>query len=196
MAPTDPDEALERLLEGNARFAADRKLNHGHGADRRSELAGGQAPHAIVLGCADSRVPPEVIFDAGLGELFVVRVAGNTAASAAVLGSIEFAITQLGVRLLLVLGHEACGAVAGAVAATDGAEAPGAIGDVVAPIVPVAAEIAAAEPGLSPDELLDRTVRSNVAAVVADLTDRLGPEAARVAGGVYRLESGRVELVT
>ncbi len=107
----DPDEALERLLEGNARFVADRKLDHD--TLRREELAAGQNPFAVIIGCADSRVPPEVVFDQGLGELFVVRVAGNTAADPLVVGSVEFALTNLGCPLVVVLGHQGCGAVAG-----------------------------------------------------------------------------------
>ena len=148
--PRNGDEALERLLAGNARFAADRKLNDGHGTDRRAELATGQQPWAVIVGCADSRVPPDVIFDAGLGDLFVVRVAGNTAVDPFVLGSVEYALAHLGSPLVLVLGHEGCGAVKGAVAAaTEGATEPGSIGEVIAPIVPVVQGVVEDEHGLS-----------------------------------------------
>lgn len=202
-APRSADAVLERLLEGNARFAADRKLNEGHDTGRREELAAGQEPDAVVLGCADSRVPPDVIFDAGLGELFVVRVAGNTAGAAAVLGSVEFAVTQLGSPLVLVLGHEGCGAVAGAVAAErDGESLPGAIDEAIAPIAPVVATIAQDEPQLDRDALVERAVVANVEATVGDLVarspavaERVESGATKVVGAVYRLGSGRIDLL-
>lgn len=201
--PKSADAALDRLLQGNARFAADRKLNQGHDTLRRHEVAAGQEPFAVVLGCSDSRVPVELIFDTGLGDLFVVRVAGNTAADPIVTGSVEFAVTVLGCPLVLVLGHETCGAIAGAVAATsDGAAPPGAIGDVVAPISPLVAEIAEREPALERDELIERAVTANVGASMRDLVarsdaiaDRVESGSLRVAGGVYRLESGEVDLI-
>ncbi len=104
-------EALERLREGNRRFAADRRS---HGAltsqARRDELTAGQEPFAIILGCSDSRVPAELVFDQGLGDLFVIRVAGNIVASSQV-GSVEFAAERFGTRLVVVLGHSRCGAI-------------------------------------------------------------------------------------
>src|SRR5688572_28409492 len=102
--------SLKRLMAGNARFVADKPSLEHLGAVRRTTLAKGQNPIAIVLCCSDSRVPPEYVFDQGLGDLFVVRVAGNVADEVA-LGSIEYAAEHLGTPLLLVLGHEACGAV-------------------------------------------------------------------------------------
>src|ERR671921_1370459 len=104
-------EALERLREGNARFASKMAssgalLSH----TQRAALAGGQQPFAIILGCSDSRVPAEIVFDQGLGDLFVVRVAGNIVASSQV-GSVEFAAAKFGTRLVVVLGHSQCGAV-------------------------------------------------------------------------------------
>jgi carbonic anhydrase len=201
--PVDPQAALERLLEGNARFAADRKLNPGHDTVRRAEVAVGQRPFAAILGCSDSRVPVEVVFDQGLGDLFVVRVAGNTAADAAVLGSLEFALAELGCPLVLVLGHEGCGAVAAAVAQAEGGAAPpGSIGPAIAPIASVAARVRTEQPGLGSEELASRCVRANVGAVAAGLRERSEIVAARVeagaaaiAGAVYRLESGEVELL-
>ena len=106
-------EALDRILEGNRRFAEGAGASGDFSPSRREGLAEGQAPLAVVLGCADSRVPPEVVFDQGLGDLFVVRVAG-TVVGASVVGSIEFAAEVLGTRLILVLGHSACGAVGAA----------------------------------------------------------------------------------
>src|SRR5438105_3680928 len=120
-AKPTPTGSLQRLKDGNARFAADKPNKRDVGADKRKELAKGQHPFAIVLTCADSRVAPELLFDAGLGELFVLRVAGNIA-DPAVVGSIEYAVEHLHTPLIVVLGHESCGAVA---AALDGAKLPG-----------------------------------------------------------------------
>jgi carbonic anhydrase len=201
--PRDGDEALTRLREGNARFAADRKLNAGHDLARRAELAAGQDPFAVILGCSDSRVPPEVVFDQGLGELFVVRVAGNTAVDPFVLGSVEFALEHLGCSLVLVLGHQSCGAVEGAVAAAvEGSEETGSIGDVIAPIVPVVERVAEESPGLSTGELAERSVRANVGAALRNLSEgsrlvaRLVESGAvTLAGAEYRLPSGEVVLL-
>ena len=105
-------EALDRLREGNLRFASDERgpeVFVGH--DRRTELAAGQDPFAIILGCSDSRVPAEIIFDQGLGDLFVIRVAGNIVAPSQV-GSVEFAADRFRIRLVVVLGHSQCGAIA------------------------------------------------------------------------------------
>ena len=104
-------EALERLKEGNRRFAADvRRVETGVSRRRRDELVTGQTPFAVVLGCSDSRVPVEIVFDQGLGDLFVIRVAGNIIAASQV-GSVEFAAERFGTRLVIVLGHSGCGAV-------------------------------------------------------------------------------------
>jgi len=104
-------EALERLREGNRRFVADDRSQHSSASEaRRRELADRQQPFAIILGCADSRVPAEIIFDQGLGDLFVIRVAGNIVAPSQV-GSVEFAAEQYGTRLVVVLGHSRCGVV-------------------------------------------------------------------------------------
>jgi carbonic anhydrase len=111
----NPEEALKLLKEGNSRFVADKLAERNLGKNRRAELAKGQAPFAIILGCADSRVAPELLFDRGLGDLFVVRVAGNVT-DPAILGSIEYAVEHLGSPLIVVLGHESCGAVKAALA--------------------------------------------------------------------------------
>ena len=103
-------DALELLRDGNRRFVADRKHNARVGATRRNELTERQEPFAIVLGCSDSRVPAEIVFDQGLGDLFVIRVAGNIVAPSQV-GSVEFAAAQFHTRLVVVLGHSGCGAV-------------------------------------------------------------------------------------
>src|SRR6185312_4496639 len=105
-------EALERLREGNRRFMSDDCSGGQHsGKNRRRELESGQEPYATILGCSDSRVPAEIVFDAGLGDLFVIRVAGNIVAPSQV-GSVEFAAAKFGTRLVVVLGHSNCGAIA------------------------------------------------------------------------------------
>src|SRR5690606_36164097 len=104
-------EALDRLTEGNRRFVAERsQRGNGAGNDRRREVAVSQNPFAIILGCSDSRVPAEIIFDQGLGDLFVIRVAGNIVAPSQV-DSVEFAVARYGTRLVVVLGHSSCGAI-------------------------------------------------------------------------------------
>jgi carbonic anhydrase len=109
------DDALARLMDGNARFASDKPLNQGRDTVRRTEQAAGQTPFAIILGCSDSRVQPEIVFDQGIGDLFLVRVAGNTASVPVVVGSIEYAAVTFGCPLLMVLGHDQRGAVKAAI---------------------------------------------------------------------------------
>src|SRR5437660_44710 len=113
-----PEAAFKRLKDGNARFAADQLAKKDVGSKRRAELAKGQRPFAVILTCADSRVAPELIFDQGLGDLFVLRVAGNVT-DPVVLGSIEYAVEHLKTPLIVVLGHEACGAVKAALEDAD-----------------------------------------------------------------------------
>jgi carbonic anhydrase len=105
-----PAEAMQRLRDGNERFVDQKASTAQRDASRRVEIAKGQHPFAVVLGCADSRVPPEVVFDQGLGDLFVIRVAGEVAPPE-VIGSIEYAVEHLGCRTIIVLGHQRCGAV-------------------------------------------------------------------------------------
>lgn len=112
------DAALKILKDGNKRFSSDRPVHERQDIERRSELGGGQEPFAIILSCADSRVVPELIFDTGLGEIFVVRVAGNIANTSSI-ASIEYAVAHLGTKLIVVLGHESCGAVGAAVDNSD-----------------------------------------------------------------------------
>src|SRR5207237_5372942 len=109
-APLTPDQALSRLVAGNQRFVAHKPTHPHEDLARRHDLAGSQHPFAVVLSCSDSRLPPELVFDQGLGDLFVIRVAGNIT-DAAVIGSIEYAVEHLHAPLIVVLGHEKCGAV-------------------------------------------------------------------------------------
>ncbi|MDY7089213.1 MAG: carbonic anhydrase [Actinomycetota bacterium] len=134
---TDQRPAWDRLLEGNRRWIEDRSTAAGdRGASRRAQLSQSQAPFALVVGCADSRVPAEILFDQGLGDLFVVRTAGHVVDSAT-LGSVEYAVGMLGVSLLVVLGHEGCGAVAAATGVVDNAAVPaGYVRDIAERITP------------------------------------------------------------
>ena len=156
-----PAEALSRLSEGNKRFFSG-KLEHPRQTfDRRAELAQSQAPFAVILSCADSLIVPELTFDQGLGDLFVVRVAGNIATDEE-LGSIEYAVQHLGSRLIVVLGHERCGAVKAApdtIAADE--QPPAHIDSLVAAIKPAVDATATAD--------LETTVKANVANVVKKL---------------------------
>jgi carbonic anhydrase len=131
-----PYQALEMLKKGNDEFLHEAPYSFAHGRERRGELARGQAPFAVLVGCSDSRVPPELLFGRGLGELFIVRNAGNTVDTAA-LGSVEYGVGVLGCPLVVVLGHEGCGAVAAALEVMErNANYPGAIGEMIQPIVP------------------------------------------------------------
>ncbi len=186
------DQAIELLKQGNADF-----LNGSCTAtspERIHSLAGGQAPFAVIVGCSDSRTPPETLFNRGLGELFIVRVAGNTVEGSG-LGSVEYGTGVLGARLVLVLGHTQCGAVDAAIeAVTKNVKFPGAIGSVVAPIIPAVRSLKGG------DDLARRAVRANVQRVVARLKAKptLAKSVAdgkiKVAGAVYDLATGKVDF--
>jgi len=189
----NPDKALNLLIAGNKRYVAG-QLHHPHqSANRLHEVAQGQKPYAVILGCADSRVPPELIFDAGLGDLFVIRVAGNIADDA-IMGSIEYAVEHLGTALVVVLGHEKCGAVQ---AAYDGGAASAHIRTLVEHITPV---VEKARKGTG--DGLDNAVRMNVALVVEELkssTPVLSGAVAegkiKIVGARYDLDDGKVEFL-
>lgn len=193
-----PDEALAKLKEGNARFVAAPELCAIDLTKRREEVAKGQAPWATVLACADSRVPPELIFGGlNLGELFVCRNAGNTA-DTDVLGTIEYGGEHLGSPLIVVLGHSSCGAVKAACeVAKTGAELPGHIGLMVEAILPAAK----AEMGKAGDYVAN-TVRENARLVA----QKIGTQSeiikhlveagkVKIVHAVYDLDSGKVEFI-
>jgi carbonic anhydrase len=195
-----PDDVLAKLLEGNKRFMAGQTslLTRRRPGDFAA-LAEGQAPSAIILACADSRVAPELIFDQGIGDLFVVRVAGNVASGAGpiVKGSIEFAVAELGARLIMVLGHSQCGAVKAATAHIEARKAlPGSIG----PLVEIVRPAVALAEGRTGDKL-DNVIRANVEKCVETLKG-LDPILStfaksgelKVVGGVYELQSGKVDV--
>ena len=189
-----PDQALSRLVAGNQRFVAHKATHPHEDLARRHDLAGSQHPFAVVLSCSDSRLPPELIFDQGLGDLFVIRVAGNIT-DAAVVGSIEYAVEHLKSPLIVVLGHEKCGAVTAAM--SGGAESKDHIQALVDEISPVVAEAKK-----DPKDPLDAAVRLNVRKVVGELGASepiLAHEAKaghiRIVGAYYSLDTGAVTLV-
>ena len=192
-----PDQALQTLIDGNRSFVTDSPIRRVQGRARRLELARSQAPFVVLVSCSDSRVPPELLFGRGLGELFIVRNAGNTGDTVA-LGSIEYAVANLGVPLVVVMGHERCGAVEAAVSVvTRNATFPGSIGRMIEPIVPAVLQ-AQRDPG----DLLDNAVRRNVSRTVDRLRTAsepllLAPLAAgklRIVGARYDLDDGSVDF--
>jgi carbonic anhydrase len=189
-AGPDPDQTWKALLDGNTRYAQGHARHPHDSVARRKELTSSQHPSAIILGCADSRVPPEVIFDQGLGDLFVIRVAGNVAPDE-VIASIEYAVAHLGSRLIIVLGHQSCSAVKAAV------EAEGHLGTLIHRIAP-AAQKAKAQGG----DTLDLAVRYNVQNTAAQLKDSvpildqaIRSGKVKIIGARYDLATGKVELV-
>lgn len=193
-------QAFVRLQEGNRRFVAGELDNaQSRSPARRAALAGGQAPFAAILGCSDSRVPLELLFDQGLGDLFVMRVAGNIVTNSE-LGSIEFAVAEFGTPLVVVLGHTNCGAVTGAVDnQTDGM--PAALRFIVEQVRPAVDDVLANGGEDSQASLINNAVRANVRRSVARLEKesellqaRLTQGELRIVGAKYRLESGEVEF--
>jgi carbonic anhydrase len=206
-----PAAALERLIEGNRRFHTRTPAHEGPG--RRlfdASYVEGQRPFAIVVGCSDSRTPVEILFDQGFGDLFVVRVAGNVA-SPAVFGSVEFAASRFGTRLVVVLGHTRCGAIDATLdvmtrGATPESQHVSFITDLIAPniesVVHAAGTDAHGEPGAAHDhDLHHEATRANVLASVAALqresallAELVAAGRVRVVGAEYALETGRVSF--
>jgi carbonic anhydrase len=202
-----PQEALARLVEGNRRFVAGEPERPDQTRDRRAALGDGQHPFALVLSCADSRVPPELVFDAGLGDLFVVRSAGHVL-DHAILGTLEFGVEQIGTPVVVVLGHTGCGAVKATLQARS-AHAAASGTDIDTLLEAIAPAVAEAErevawtpdvPDAVPTAILDLAVKHHVERVVADVrvAPLVAPATARgavlVVGGVYDLATGRVDL--
>ena len=181
----DADQSWQELLTGNRRFAAGAPRHPRQSVARRAEIVAGQHPFAVVVGCADSRVPPEILFDCGLGDLFVLRDAGNVLDEVGE-ASLEYAVEHLAVRLVVVLGHSGCGALT---AVIEGAPVEGHLVRLVEHLRP-AVERAAAKPG----DLLDNAVVENLHSEVARLR-RLEPVlAGRVASGQVRIIGARYDL--
>ncbi len=188
----DPGVALQQLLDGNQRFVAGRMEHPNQTVARRKDVAPAQHPFASVLACSDSRTPPSVLFDRGLGDLFVVRVAGNVATEITI-ESLDYAVTHLGTRLVMVLGHERCGAV---IAAVEGHEEPGDVGPMLRELAP-AARAAKKMKG----DTVANAVRENVLLIVKKLENdpRLAAMVkqgqVRIVGGVYSLDTGKVTVI-
>lgn len=196
-------EALKRLRDGNRRFVAD-DLSRSALADprQRRELAQGQAPFAIILGCSDSRVPAELVFDQGLGDLFVIRVAGNIVAASQI-GSVEYAAAQYATPLVVVLGHSRCGAV---LATLDELQRPGEtqsrnLRSIVDRVRPSVQALLATDLRHDPQALVDQAVRANVRASVNQLRyssplleELIQNNQLQVVGAEYSLDSGAVEF--
>ncbi|MEK9499456.1 carbonic anhydrase [Gaopeijia maritima] len=187
--PTTPREARDSLLAGNRRFLADEPIGPNRGLDRMAALARGQEPWATILGCADSRVPLEILFDAGFGDIFVVRVAGNVASSETV-ASIEYSVEVLGTPLVVVLGHTGCGAVQ---AAVDNGRTPGRI---PALLRQIRAAIPSAETTI--DQAVEANVRHQIQALLddsSDLRDACDDGRIMLVGAVVDTATGEVRIV-
>lgn len=185
---------IELLKEGNRRYVAGQMLHPHEDFERRKEVCNGQKPFAVIVGCSDSRVPPQVIFDQGIGDLFIIRVAGNIVDDVA-LGSIEYAVEHLGTQLVVVLGHSKCGAV---IATAQGGEPHGHICSIANMIMP-AVEKAKTQKG----DLVENAIRNNIDMVV-DTIKNSEPVMAKsvkegkvkVIGAYYDLDSGVVEFTS
>ncbi len=185
-------DSLKMLLEGNQRFIDGKMTHPNQSVERRVEVAKGQHPFSAILTCSDSRTAPEILFDRGLGDIFVARVAGNVA-DQVVIESLDYSVKHLGVRLVMILGHRRCGAVIAAVA---GHEEPGDVGPMLSELRP-AVEATKGQPG----DPVENAIRENVKLVVAKLAD--SPELSamvksgelKVVGGVYDLDTGKIEML-
>jgi carbonic anhydrase len=198
IAAPSADTAFERLVAGNRRFVAGKSEHPSDTVQRRDELRESQHPFAIVLACADSRVAPELIFDQGLGDIFVVRVAGNVT-DPAIVGSVSYAVHHLHAPLVVVLGHQGCGAVKAALMpASDLAKEPEEIQSLVHYVQPALKDLS---PSLAGNDRLRAAIAANVRRSVSQLEEASAIKEAvteqhlKVIGGVYSLDSGKVELL-
>ena len=190
-------EALQKLMDGNKRFVEGYLAKKDLSIEKRKELAKGQKPFATVLACSDSRVPPELLFDQGLGDIFVVRVAGNVVDPIS-LGSIEYAAEHLGAPVLFILGHSKCGAVKATLELKGKPE--GNIGAIVKKIMP--AVDTAKKKGGTPDEIFETAIKENVKNVYKDIMKNskimkhLSEEGeVTIVGGEYDITNGKIEMI-
>jgi carbonic anhydrase len=187
-----PDQALEKLVAGNDRFVNQKRTKRNQDQNRLTEVAQGQEPFAAILGCADSRVPAEIVFDQGLGDLFVCRVAGNIATPEEI-GSLEFGTLVLGAKVLIVMGHERCGAVK---AAIKGGELPGQIGSLIKSI-----DIGTVTPKSDDLTSLEKAAKANISHQVEVLkkspvlSDLIAKGQLKIVGSYYDLDTGKISLV-
>lgn len=188
-----PDGALKKLIQGNQRYIEQKRTFPDQARSRIVEVAQGQHPFATILACSDSRVTPEIIFDQGLGDLFDIRVAGNFLDDV-VLGNMEYAVLELGVPLLVILGHERCGAVK---AALDGKALPGHLSTLVEAIKP-AVDATKNKSGDAWDNAVRANVKMNVKKLKSAspiLAEAMKAGKLKVVGGRYDLDSGKVEII-
>ncbi|TFI50844.1 carbonic anhydrase [Mastigocladus laminosus UU774] len=192
--PVSPEKALKRLLDGNQRFAQQKPQYPNQSRERRQLIAKAQYPFATILGCADSRVPAEIIFDQGLGDLFVVRIAGNVACDATI-GSLEYATAVLGSQLIVVLGHKKCGAVAKAL---EDEPVSGRMGLIIEGIKPAVETIKS-----SPENLQDHAVVANIKyqanKLIEDstiLSRLVRQNKLKIVGARYDVDTSKVSIVT
>ena len=192
------DEALQRLVDGNARFVSGASSRQPIGCDWLANLAEGQQPFATILGCSDSRVPPEIVFDQGMGDLFIVRVAGHVVGSE-ILGSLAYALMHLRTPLFVVMGHERCGAVQAALKTKfHGLQEHVRIAQLLDEILPALEKI---DPSAPPEQQWQRAVEANVRWAVHQLATTPAGSAAlaeghfRIVGAVYELSTGRVRFL-
>ena len=190
--PPNPDAALQLLTEGNQRFVENRRVFPNQNMMRVTEVAQTQKPYAAILGCADSRVPAEIVFDRGFGDIFVCRVAGNVATPEEI-GSLEFGTLVLGAKVLMVIGHERCGAVK---AAIEGGELPGQIGSLTKAIKP-AVQMSKNQPGDSVENAVKANVRLQANRLKASpvINQLIEEGKLKIVGGYYDLDTGAVEIV-
>ncbi len=191
-----PDQALAMLKEGNARYISGKLTSPNVSQARRDETKGGQHPFASILGCSDSRAPIELVFDRGIGDLFVIRVAGNVSDTDEI-GTVEYGAGHLGTPLVVVLGHKKCGAVT---AVVKGDKVGGSIPQLVDNIVPAAKR--AKDKRLEGDDLINRAITENVLQSIADMLTRseemrhlVASGKVKVVGAVYDLADGKVEWI-
>lgn len=197
-SPWTAEESLKRLKDGNARFVSGQARFSTLQADDLAELAKGQKPYATILGCSDSRVPPELVFDAGFGELFVVRVAGNTLGPS-IAGTLQYASAHLHTPLFVVLGHEGCGAVKAAIDSKfHGAQHKSRIALLLENILPALDNM---DEKLAPETLVDAAVEANVRWTMRQLLESperqtgMAQDGLMLVGAVYGLRTGRVRFL-
>jgi carbonic anhydrase len=192
------EEVIQRLVEGNRRFVAGKPLHPNESEPWRQKLEAGQHPFATILGCSDSRVPIELLFDQGFGDLFVIRLAGNVVSTEAI-GSIEYAVNHLHTTVVLVLGHENCGAVTAALSPeSQRQKEPPEVQSLLKSIQPALKDI---NPTLAGDEQLHAAVEANVRlsmdrlSEIPDLKESLDGGKFKIIGGIYSLATGEVRLL-
>lgn len=191
---SSPDAAKQLLIDGNERFIAGKPLSKDLSSTKRMDLMDGQHPFAVIVSCSDSRVPPELLFDQALGDLFVIRVAGNVITPVE-LGSVEYAVEHLKTPLVIVLGHEECGAVT---AAVQGGEAHGSIAAIISKIKPAANEAKAM--GLNGKDLIEKSVELNTKNAVTDISgsaiikEGVASKKVKILGAKYDLDEGTLKF--